>query len=125
MNITNVKIKKKWAHECEVCGMSWTSSYAEPIHACVAGVVARHLDTPPTVRGDAWPSCVHRKNETGEHELIKCETCLGNVQIKYPIHACDVHQICLPTYTGKMTETMTCHKCRAESLGFEAKEPKQ
>ncbi len=121
MKITNVKIKKKWAHECEVCGMSWTSSYAEPIHACGAGVVTRGVPAPPTVRGDAWPSCVHRGDETGEFELINCETCRGNVHQKYPLHACALHQLCLPTYTGAHAQ-ITCHKCRAESLGYKVKE---
>jgi hypothetical protein len=68
--------------------------------------------------------CRHLGEATGGVERIKCETCNGNVRLKFPIHACAVHKICLPTCTGE-TETMTCHKCRTEGLGFEAKEPKQ
>jgi hypothetical protein len=81
------------------------------------GVVRRQ----EVVRACKGSPCKHLGDATGENELIPCETCQGNVRVKFPIYACAIHQLCLPTYTGT-AEHQTCHNCRSNSLGYEAKE---
>jgi hypothetical protein len=63
--------------------------------------------------------CVHLGAATGEVEAIKCDTCNGNVRIKFAVHECAVHGNCLPTYRGDDGKAMACNKCRSEGLGFE------
>ena len=69
--------------------------------------------------------CLHQSDPTGENSLIRCTTCKGNVRLKFPIHACEVHGHCLPTYTGDKKDglPMTCRRCIAEGLGYEPEKP--
>ena len=76
---------------------------------------------PPICGGCLKQTCQHLHDPTGENEPIKCQSCRGNVKIKFPLHVCALHTICLPTYVGEH-ETMTCTKCKREKLGFEPKE---
>lgn len=65
--------------------------------------------------------CRRQQEPTGENALIRCTTCQGNVRLKFPIHGCEKHVHCLPTYTGDKREglPMSCRQCIAESLGYE------
>jgi hypothetical protein len=95
--------------ECDVCGSKLRQDFPR-IPAC-----GRCLAKPPVV-------CAYLDVANGKHELIPCDTCQGNVRLKFPIHNCAVHSECLPTYNGAASIWMSCRKCRTEKLGFEPKE---
>jgi hypothetical protein len=96
---------------CDSCGLVLSRDYRKPpvCGQCLAPTRTRK-------------QCLYLGEPTGETVILPCTTCRGNVRIKYQVSACAVHQLCLPTYTGKNTNTMTCNECRAKSFGFEAKE---
>jgi hypothetical protein len=53
--------------------------------------------------------CKHLGGEL-RTELIRCQTCRGNVRQKFPVHACEVFGECLPTYTGEAEGVP--HRCK-------------
>jgi len=57
--------------------------------------------------------CPHLLEATGESEIVHCETCHGNVRIKYAVSGCALHGRCLPTYRGhEPTAARPCNTCQ-------------
>jgi hypothetical protein len=65
--------------------------------------------------------CVHLGAATGDVEAIKCDTCNGNVRIKFAVHECAVNGMCLPAYNGSKSKSLGCEQCRKENRGFTTK----
>lgn len=42
--------------------------------------------------------------------LIRCQSCRGNVRIKYPLHLCALYGECLPTHRGEY-QIRCCPSC--------------
>lgn len=77
---------------CEVCGRKTYGKYRR---------VCNTLWNVP---------CVHLGDET-DVILIRCQTCRGRVRQKFPVHECEVHGRCLPTYRGEKQEIRQCSGC--------------
>ncbi len=69
-------------------------------------------------RETSTANCLHLGEETGAVELIRCETCNGNVRLKFPVHACAVNGLCLPTFAGNGESKLGCRQCRDDARGF-------
>lgn len=64
--------------------------------------------------------CKYLGNVLGE-ELIQCNSCYGNVRLKYPINSCDLHNTCLPTYVSseplsQWNDHAICSHCPQKKL---------
>src|SRR4051794_19593620 len=67
--------------ECQRCGYALKHDYdAPPIRECTG-------------------RCDHLGDEVGR-VLVQCQTCSGNVRIKYPVHECGLFLLCIPNYSG-------------------------
>lgn len=81
---------------CEVCGYPLPKTYpTAPRRECPLTKPAR---------------CKNLGSQVGE-ALIKCETCQGNVRLKFSTHECAVFGNCLPTYRGQVEAGHGCIGC--------------
>ena len=59
--------------------------------------------------------CPHLGEPTGKSALLKCDSCGGNVRKKFPIHHCELFELCLPQVPQSAVKTAEradgCHGC--------------
>lgn len=85
---------------------------------CIACGYALKLDYEITPVRPCVQRCKHQSDKQIDTALIKCETCQGNVRLKFQIHECAIFGKCLPTFSGVVDDGHGCIGCERREVSL-------